>query len=192
MKTMLSVIFSLLLTSLFAGCGASTPVTEEAKATHEGAPEQAEESQIVQYLQGTMQVSSAQDGQPYGPPVEVLAIRNIDRGAGTIVEESWHDGEYHKSTFTLQKDGAFSVEDDAKSYTGTIRFASTDWQKGEADYEMTMTDGSGMLTGRAFWEGDTMKTEKTFSDPSGQAMVKINEALKLVSPEDFEAAKAME
>ncbi len=137
-------------------------------------------------------VTTSPDGsQVYGPPVAVLAKRVIDVQNGTIVEDSWHDGEHHHSIFTLQAGTqVFDVRDEGDTFKGTVTYAAADWTQSAATYAIEMTDGSGAIAGTGLWKDGVYETDKVFSDPTKTPQARIKESLKLISKNAFEAAAA--
>lgn len=143
-------------------------------------------SLAVHYLKGQMLTTSPDGAAPYGPPVEVLAKRTIDRARGVIVEDSWHGKEHHKTLFRLRADTlSFDVSDSKKTFEGTVTLQTDDWQRGTVIYDIKMLDHSGTITGTGIWAGDTYSTNKLFSDPTGTPRARMTETLKIITKKDF-------
>ena len=214
MKTRLDLCLLIICSVVFMGCATAKNTTQDtandtaedtAEGTAEGtasdtAGDSIEDtnmdskdtdplSPIVQYLKGQMNTTSPDGTVTYGPPVQVSAKRTIDPGNNTIVEDTWHDQENHKTLATLRPGTLiFDVSDEAKTFEGTITFQTEDWLLGSLTYNINMADGSGTLTGTGVWEGDTYKTNKMFSDPTGTPSAKITETLTIITEEEFLAA----
>jgi hypothetical protein len=171
-----------LIFMVVAGACASAPPSAVDPATSSLSP-------VVQYLKGKMMTTSPDGAIPYGPPSEVLAKRTIDQASGTIVENSWHGKEEHKTMFVLRSGTmVFDVGDETKTFEGTVILKTKDWLRGSVSYDIKMLDQSGTLTGTGEWTGDTYSTNKLFLDSSGTAKARMTETLKLITEADFLAA----
>ncbi|MFN3202356.1 MAG: hypothetical protein ACE366_28415 [Bradymonadia bacterium] len=146
---------------------------------------------VVQYLKGELVTTSPDGKRAFGPPVTVLAMRTVDPASGTITEQTRHGVEAR--TTTLQRQGetnTFEATDKAGSFKGTIAFGGADWAMGAATYQISMSDGSGTITGQGTWADKTYVTEKVFSDPKGTPRAKMVERLTLVSKAEYDQAMA--
>ena len=136
-----------------------------------------------------MLTTSPDSATRYGPPVEVLAKRTIDRARGEIVEDSGHGKEHHKTLFRLRAGTlVFDVSDEKKTFEGTVTFQTRDWLRGSVSYDIKMLDHSGTITGPATWADNTSSTNKLFSDPTGTPRARMTETPKTVAEEDFLAS----
>ena len=175
----LALVFSLCLMACAATHVTSGSITHDAS------------SPTIQFLKGQMLTTSPDGETPYGPPVDVIARRAIDAAKGLIVEDSWHGGEHHRTTMTLRAGTSiFDAHDDKKTFEGTLTFEDSDWLRGGVTYDIALSDQSGTITGTGDWEGDTYRTTKVFSDPTGVQRAKMSETLTLITEAEFDAARA--
>ena len=79
----------------------------------------------------------------------------------------------------------FDANDEKNSFAGTLTFESQDWLRGGVTYDITMTDKSGTIRGTGAWDGDTYRTSKVFSDPTGTPRAKMSESLTLITEAEF-------
>ena len=69
--------------------------------------------------------------------MDVLAKKTIDQDKGTITEDTTHGNEARKTLFTRQANTlVFDVEDEAKTFSGTVSFEKNDWAVSNATYNI--------------------------------------------------------
>jgi len=170
-----------------ADAATDTAETSSSDGTADGDSEDAS-SVVVQFLQGTSTTTSPDGSIPYEGPTPVLAKRTVDATNGTILEESWHGGEYRKNLATLRPGTLiFDVSDEGKTYEGTLTFATEDWVYGSVTYDIAMATGNGTITGTGVWDNGTYTTDKMYSE-NGAAVAKIVESLGTITEDAFLAA----
>lgn len=182
-----SVVLAVMLGSTMVGCrpaAGSAPAVQEA-AVH---------AVVVRHYVGTTATSSPDGTQAYGPPHAVAVRRTVDPAAGTITEYVVHPGRVFPTLLIREgaRDGrvVFRADDEARSFTGTVRFTGPDWAWTAWDYDLVMRDGSGALRGSGRMQGRTIVTDKLFVAPDGQPRARIGERLAEVDAAAFARVEA--
>ena len=182
MRSTCLILFSAL--TLLAAC-ASGPATqtESAPAT---APA-AKQAPAPTYYSGAVMTTSPDGEQPLGPPVKVLAKRQLLPAENKIVEEVWHSGRHIVTTLLRKEGGLFSASDAGGSFSGTLTFSGDDWDWSAWTYDIQLSDGSGKISGRgAKTDEGRLIIEKLFIDAAGAPKARILEDHKAISPEEFQ------
>lgn len=143
----------------------------------------------VAWYTGTVATRDPADGTLFFPEQDTAARRRVDPTAGTIVEEVVSDGEIIVTTMTRRgEDLVFDVTDDGGSVSGTLTFAGAGWDFTGWTYDLTLTDGSGTLTGTATIDATAIHTDKVFHDPDGADVAQIEDTLAAVDEATWQAA----
>lgn len=180
-----------LIASSLSACAsdssAEKPQAEEASGAT--AAEQPATAESVAYYSGPSQASSPDGATMFGPPTTSVVMRTLKPSEGVIVEDVHQGNERHLTTLTRRGDSlVFDATDEAKSFTGTLTFASDPFSPGAWTYAITMADGSGTIEGQGSLDDVGIHTNKTFKSPDGEARVRITEELKSIDEAAYDAA----
>ena len=137
------------------------------------------------YYYGKVMITSADGATPYGPPKFSLVKRTLNRANSTISEFVTQGAESFDTQMTRIAHGnVFNATDAEGSFKGTLSFSDgEDWLW---EYDITMTDGSGKITGSGTLDDEGIKTEKYFEDKDGNRTVRITEVLNSVTQAEYE------
>jgi len=174
-----SVSLSLFASAVLLSCS-STPSPRPAE------PGDAIDTTTTWYA-GTMATSSPDGATPYGPPKPALVARTVDPSHRRIVEVVVDDGRLRTTTLHRKGDtNVFTASDDSTSFTGTVTMVGDGWSFSGWTYDLSMSDGSGKITGSAEIDGTGIQTEKYFLAPNGEKQVKIVDQLAQISKAEYE------
>ena len=179
----------LLVLVLAAGCATAPSPGEPQKPTIAASAEPVvKAAPSVTYYKGTMQVTSPDGAQPYGPAQTGLVKREVFPSEGRIVETTLDEGAMRATTLTLKDGNVFDATDAEGSFTGTVTFSPDPWNATSWTYDLTMADGSGKIVGTATIDSGSIKTEKFFVTAAGEKQARIVDDLSTVTAEEFAAA----
>jgi hypothetical protein len=139
----------------------------------------------VHYYYGEVKITSPDGTIPYGPAKHSLVKRTKDLKNKTISELVMQDGKIFDTKLKeTDAKNRFSISDNKNSFTGFLTFNDIS-QKGWV-YDISMSDGSGKITGNGSLDNEGIKTEKYFSDLNGVRKVKIVENLKEITNSEYD------
>ncbi len=140
---------------------------------------------ITKYYAGKVITTSPDGSTPYGPAKFSLVKRSLDQKNKRITEWVSQDGKVFDTKLIQQNNSAvFNAQDSAKTFSGILTFSGDNWKWNSWIYDITMTDGSGKISGKGFLTNEGIKTEKYFTK-GNIAVVKITEDLKEINYEEF-------
>lgn len=144
-------------------------------------------SAFFQYFIGTSQTTSP-DGKKVYQENAVLVRRQVDPPGNQIVEETWYDLDARVTTLTRQGDtSVFDATDATASFTGTITYTGEEWAWDDWNYDLTLTDGSGRVSGPGSFDVSHWESTKTFYDGKDQATALVLDDLTLTDEAGFDA-----
>lgn len=139
------------------------------------------------YYFGTVQTSSPDGAQPYGPPKPGLVQRVIDPARGTIVETVLDRGALRRTTLTRQAEtNVFAATADDASFTGTLTMTGEPWAYTGWTYAISMTDGRGRIEGTGTLDATGLRTEKYFVSADGVRRVRIVDDLRPIERAEYD------
>jgi hypothetical protein len=139
------------------------------------------------YYAGTMQVTSPDGAEAYGPPEPALVKRIVNPAAGTIVEIVLDDDILRTATLARIGDTHdFAVTSDDGSFAGTLTMIGEGWAFTGWTYDILLAEGRGRLEGSATLDEAGIRTEKYFVGPDGARLARIVDTLHPISEEAYE------
>jgi hypothetical protein len=155
----------------------------------------------VSYYAGNVTMTSGDGTTAYGGTTS-LVKRTVNRArheiTETVIEPAKKAGEPAVEIVThlkaRGKTSIFDVEDEGRTFRGTMTFSGNDWKRTHWTYEIEMLENGAPTGVTLSGDGDisptSIRTRKVIADADGNSMMLVEEDLGRVTPAEFRRLKS--